>query len=63
MGIVDSLLDIGSKILDRVIPDSNARALAKEELNRAVLEEGFQIDLAQLNINNTEAQSDNIFKS
>ena len=43
MGIVDSLLDIGSKILDRVIPDSNARALAKEELNRAVLEEGFQI--------------------
>jgi len=63
MGIVDSLLDIGGKIIDRVIPDTNARELAKEELNKAVLEQGFQIDLAQLNINNTEAQSDNIFKS
>lgn len=63
MGIIDTVLDIGGKVLDRVIPDKNARELAKEELAKAITEQDFQLSLQQLKINETEAQSDNIFKS
>lgn len=63
MGLIDSVLDIGSKILDRVIPDTNARAQAKEELARAINDQDFQIAIEQIKINAIEAQSDSFFKS
>lgn len=56
-------LDIGGKILDRVIPDSNARDKAKEELAKAINDQQFQINLAQIAVNTEEAKSDSIFKS
>jgi len=63
MGLLDSVLEIGSKILDRVIPDANARALAKEELERALNDQDFQIAMEQIKINAIEAQSESFFKS
>jgi hypothetical protein len=63
MGLLDSVLEIGSKVLDRVIPDANARALAKEELERALNEQDFQIAIEQIKINAVEAQSESFFKS
>jgi hypothetical protein len=63
MGLIDSVLDIGSKILDRVVPDTNARAQAKEELAKAINDEDFQIAIEQIKINAIEAQSDSFFKS
>lgn len=63
MGLLDSVLSIGSTILDRVIPDANARALAKEELERALNDQDFQIAIEQIKINAVEAQSDSFFKS
>lgn len=63
MGLVDSVLDIGSKILDRVIPDTNARAQAKEELAKAINDQDFQIAIEQIKINAIEAQSESFFKS
>ena len=63
MGIIDSVLSIGSTILDRVIPDTNARNAAKEELARAINEQDFQLALEQIKVNETEASSDNLFKS
>jgi hypothetical protein len=63
MSLLDSVLDIGSKILDRVIPDTNARAQAKEELAKAINDEDFQIAIEQIKINAIEAQSESFFKS
>jgi hypothetical protein len=63
MGIIDSVLSIGSTILDRVIPDKNARDAAKEELARAINDQDFQLALEQIKVNEAEASSDNLFKS
>jgi len=63
MGIFDSVLEIGSKVLDRVIPDANARLKAKEELERALNDQDFQIAIEQIKINAVEAQSESFFKS
>ena len=63
MGIFDSVLEIGSKVLDRVIPDINARNQAKQELERALNDQDFQIAIEQIKVNTIEAQSDSFFKS
>jgi len=60
---VTAIIDIGGKILDRVIPDTNARELAKSELNKAINDQDFQRDLAQIQVNLEEAKSDSLFKS
>lgn len=57
------ILSVGSKILDRVIPDTNARDKAKEELAKAINDQDFQITMAQIAVNAEEAKSDNLFKS
>jgi len=63
MGIIDTVLSIGSTILDRVIPDVNAREKAKQELEKALTEQDFQLALGQIQINQEEAKSENMFKS
>jgi len=60
---ISALINIGSTIIDRVVPDKNEAQRAKDELNKAVIEQGFQIDLAQIGVNLAEAQSDNMFKA
>lgn len=60
---ISTVLDIGGKILDRVIPDNNARQQAKDELAKAINDQDFQLTMAQIQINLEEAKSDNIFKS
>jgi hypothetical protein len=60
---ISAILNIGATIIDRVVPDKNEAQRAKDELNKAVIQQGFQIDLAQIGVNLAEAQSDNIFKS
>lgn len=63
MGIVDSVVGIVGNVLDRVIPDKNAREKAKEELTKAINDQDFQLAIEQIKVNAVEAQSDNIFKS
>lgn len=60
---ITAIVDIGGKILDRVIPDTNARELAKSELNKAINDQDFQRDIAQIQVNLEEAKSDSLFKS
>ena len=60
---ISTVLDIGGKILDRVIPDTNARDKAKEELAKAINDQDFQIALEQIKVNLAEAQSESFFKS
>lgn len=60
-GIIGSILDIGGKIFDRVIPDKNAREEAKEELARAINQQEFQLAIEQIKVNAIEAASDDKF--
>ena len=58
-----SILEIGAKLLDKVIPDKDAREKAQAELIKAAQDQDFQLALAQIKVNEEEAKSDNIFKS
>ena len=61
--LIDTIIGAVGSVLDKVIPDTNARAQAKEELAKAVLQDDFQLALSQIQVNQEEAKSENIFKS
>lgn len=68
--IIDSLLKIGSTILDRVIPDVAAREKAKAEFQLQVLQQETelvktfaQLDQSQIEVNKEEAKSSSLFVS
>lgn len=65
-----ALLDIGSKIIDRVWPDPQQRDAAKLELLKLQqagefkeLEADLQANLAQIEVNKAEATNGNLFVS
>jgi hypothetical protein len=58
-----SIIEIGAKLLDKVIPDKDARERAQAELLKAANDQDFQLSLAQIRVNEEEAKSENIFKS
>lgn len=58
-----SILEIGAKLLDKVIPDKDAREKAQAELIKAAQDQDFQLALAQIRVNEEEAKSENLFKS
>lgn len=58
-----SILEIGAKLLDKVIPDKDAREKAQAELIKASQDQDFQLSLAQIKVNEEEAKSDSLFKS
>lgn len=60
---ITAIIDVGGKILDKIIPDANERAKAKEELAKAATDQDFQLMMAQVMVNTEEAKSENIFKS
>jgi len=60
MGITAALPIIG-KVLDRVIPDKNARAAAQEALDAAQQSGELQVLLGQLEINKVEAAHKSLF--
>jgi len=63
MALIDTIFGTISTVLDRVIPDANAREKAKEELQRSLNDQDFQIALEQIKVNLAEAQSESFFKS
>jgi Holin of 3TMs, for gene-transfer release len=58
-----SIVEIGAKLLDKVIPDKDAREKAQAELIKAAQDQDFQLALAQIAVNAEEAKSDSLFKS
>lgn len=56
-----ALIPVIGEVLDRVIPDKNAAERAKNELSGRVLDIAAQGNLAQAEINKTEAASSNLF--
>lgn len=68
--IIDSLLKIGSTVLDRVIPDVAAREKAKAEFQLQVLQQETELvktfaelDKSQIEVNKEEAKSNSLFVS
>jgi hypothetical protein len=60
---IDTIIEVGAKILDRVIPDTNARESAKAELIKAAQSNDFQLAMGQLEINKVEASNPSLFVS
>lgn len=58
-----AILDIGSKILDRVLPDPTERAKAQLELLKLEKSGDLAVMTAQTDINKAEASNSNIFVS
>lgn len=58
-----SILEIGAKLLDKIIPDKDAREKAQTELLKAAQDQDFQLAVAQIKVNEEEAKSENLFKS
>jgi hypothetical protein len=58
-----SIIEIGAKLLDKIIPDKDARDKAQAELLKAAQDQDFQLALAQIKVNEEEAKSENLFKS
>ena len=61
MNPLSSILSIANKVLDRVIPDKNARAEAKEELLKVAQSNEFDALLGQMEVNKIEAGHKSIF--
>jgi len=68
--IISSLLEIGAKVLDRVIPDVAAREKAKAEFQLQVLQQETELvktfaelDKSQIEVNKEEAKSSSLFVS
>ena len=57
------IIAIGGKLLDKIIPDKDARDKAQAVLLQTAQDQEFQRDLAQIEVNKIEAQSDSLFKS
>lgn len=57
------ILEIGAKLLDKIIPDKNAREKAQAELLKASQDQDFQLSLGQLKINEKEAENPSLFVS
>jgi Holin of 3TMs, for gene-transfer release len=58
-----AIIEIGAKLLDKIIPDKDAREKAQAELFKAAQEQDFQLALGQIQLNTEEAKSDSIFVS
>lgn len=56
-----ALIEIGAKLLDKIIPDKDAREKAQAELLRAAQDQDFQKAIAQIEVNKMEAQHTSLF--
>jgi len=57
------IITIGAKLLDKIIPDKDAREKAQADLLKAAQDQDFQKALAQIEVNKVEAQHSNLFVS
>lgn len=60
---IATIIELGAKILDKIIPDKDARAKLQAELLKASMDQDFQLSLGQIAINTEEAKNSNLFVS
>lgn len=56
-----AIVEIGARLLDKIIPDKDARDRAQAELIRAAQDQDFQKAMGQLEVNKMEAQHSSLF--
>ena len=56
-----AIVEIGARLLDKIIPDKSARDRAQAELLRAAQDQDFQKAMGQLEVNKMEAQHSSLF--
>jgi hypothetical protein len=57
-----SIVEIGGRLLDKVIPDKDAREKAQAELIKAAQDQDFQKAMGQIEINKEDARSGDNFR-
>lgn len=57
-----AIIEIGAKLLDKIIPDKEARDRAQAELLKAAQDQDFQLTLAQIKVNEEDAKSGSLFR-
>ena len=61
LGPLGSILNIGETVINRLIPDKNAQAAAKQQLLAMATQGELNETIAQLDVNKAEAASNSIF--
>jgi hypothetical protein len=56
-----AIVEIGARLLDKIIPDKAAREKAQAELLKAAQDQDFQLALGQIEVNKAEAAHASIF--
>lgn len=56
-----ALIEVGARLLDKIIPDKDAREKAQAELLKAAQDQDFQKAIAQIEVNKAEAQHHSLF--
>ena len=59
--MLQAILPLIGTVLDRVIPDKNGAEKAKQEIERTLVENANQLNLAQLAVNKAEAEHRSVF--
>ena len=58
-----AIIEIGARLLDKIIPDKDARERAQAELFKAAQDQSFQLSLGQIHTNTEEAKHASLFVS
>ncbi len=56
-----AIIEIGARLLDKIIPDKDAREKAQFELMKAAQDQDFQQSMGQINTNTEEAKHASLF--
>lgn len=56
-----AIVEIGARLLDKIIPDKAAREKAQAELLKAAQDQDFQLALGQIEVNKAEASHRSLF--
>lgn len=61
--MINAILPLIGTVLDKVIPDNNAKQKAKQEIEKALIDNAAQINLTQAETNKIEAAHRSVFVS
>ena len=61
--MINAILPIIGTVLDKLIPDNNAKEKAKQEIEKALIDNAAQINLTQAETNKIEASHRSVFVS
>ena len=59
--IIGDIINVVGGILDKMIPDKDAREKAKNEIEMTLVSQDFQLRMGQLDINKEEAKHQSVF--